>query len=196
MKEKAIFKEDIKIGRIGETDFSDFVIKKLKKKYKYCENISVVEDKDFQLLDIDFICYLNPDYTKEQLLKEITNGNDKDIEKRRENNAITFEVKTDLYCLETGNVAYEFLSFDMPGCLARCYADFIYYVCLDKNREIKKRYVINLKKWRNWIMNNLNKIDKKDTPIKVFSNTNLHVSLFLTKIENLLKEKIAKSIEI
>lgn len=45
-------------------------------------------------------------------------------------------------------------------------------------------------------MNNLNRIDKKDTPIKVFSNTNLHVSLFLTKIENLLKEKIAKSIEI
>jgi hypothetical protein len=148
-------------GQIGEQMYIDY-LKDNKIKF-----IDVREDKNAQLLDIDFIIPKgnNDKHTIMELIKHAQPYNRKE---RQINDGYAVEVKLDKVIHNryinkngtltegTGNLVYELISHNMPGCLARSYADFILYICIDtfeQNTIFKKAYMINLYNWRMALVN-------------------------------------------
>lgn len=142
-------------GEIGEQMFIDFL---------NCNNIKFIDVRDDELcqwLDIDFIILKN-NHTKEEVLKHIRSGNEIERRKRIDEIGYAVEVKVDkvIHCRDnkngkitygTNNLVYEIISHNMPGCLARCYSDYILYVCMDVFEPITKLsevYLIDLYRWR------------------------------------------------
>lgn len=188
MKRESNFKNDIEIGKIGENDFKNFVENSSKTKKLY----DVSEDPIFQLLDIDFIQIIKDGYTLEDAKNVFINhSNDKSFFN-------AYEVKTDLVSEKTRNVVYELISHDNPGCGAITRAKYFYYVFLNEfTHEIKERWLIDVKKWRNWIRINSEKEIKdigKFIRIHNFDRTNDHVLNFLCNIEEMEQQQIAKKI--
>jgi hypothetical protein len=150
------FNESNTEGQIGEQLYIDYMNDN---NIKFAD---VREDKLCQWLDIDFII-LHNNHTKEDVLENIKNGNPSKRNIRQQNVGYAVEVKVDKVTHNrftkkngeiyegTGNLVYEIISHNMPGCLARSYADFILYICIDtfeNNTLLKKAYMINLYKWR------------------------------------------------
>lgn len=150
------FNESNTEGKIGEQLYIDYMNDN---NIKFAD---VREDKLCQWLDIDFII-LHNNHTKEDVLENIKNGNPSKRNIRQQNVGYAVEVKVDKVTHNrftkkngeisegTGNLVYEVISHNMPGCLARSYADFILYICIDtfeNNTLLKKAYMINLYKWR------------------------------------------------
>lgn len=145
------FQDSLQDGKIGEQLYIDYV------KSINGNIIDVRNDKQCQLLDIDFIrTYEN--HTKEEVLDNIQNGNpDKRIQRQREI-GYAVEVKLDKathnrklingkMTYGTGNIVYEVISHNMPGCTARTYADFVLYICVDTFEPVTKlikAYMINM----------------------------------------------------
>lgn len=143
-------------GQVGEQMYIDYL------KDNNINFIDVREDELCQWLDIDFIIPQG-NHTKKDILDNIRNGNPNKRTQRQKEIGYTVEVKLDkvthnryinkngMISNGTGNLIYELISHNMPGCLARSYADFILYICVDTFDEqtvLSKAYMINLYKWR------------------------------------------------
>lgn len=148
-------------GQIGEEMYINYLTSNNIKFF------DVRKDEQCQWLDIDFIIPAN-NHTKEEILKEVKRAKPNTRTKRQKEIGYTVEVKVDKVTHNrykkyngeisegTGNLVYELISHNMPGCMARSYADFILYVCIDtydSDIMIKKVYMINLYKWRLAIIN-------------------------------------------
>lgn len=181
------FQNDIKIGKIGEEDLIKILANS--PKTEHIEDAS--NDPLFQLLDIDVIQFT-------QLKKDGTQYTINDVKeaflthstKRDFFNA--YEVKTDTRAEETRNVPYEMISHDNTGCCAITRADYVYFVFLDNaTREIKERWLITTKDWRQLIREHFN-----ETYVKLhnFNRTNDKVLNFLCNIEEMEKQNVAKKV--
>jgi hypothetical protein len=125
----ASFKESEKDGKFGESIF----LKMYDEIYKKdgWELYDMRDDRWFQFLDIDFLL-LKKGYTVDDYLDwHVFRSGNPDVIKERREWAKAVEVKTDKRTNETRNIVYELISHNMPGCMARSYADFILYVCTD-----------------------------------------------------------------
>ena len=145
------FQDSLQDGKIGEQLYIDYV------KSINGNIIDVRNDKQCQLLDIDFIrTYEN--HTKEEVLDNIQNGNPEKRIQRQKEIGYAVEVKLDKathnrkllngkITYGTGNIVYEVISHNMPGCTARTYADFVLYICVDTFEPVAKlikAYMINM----------------------------------------------------
>ena len=145
------FQNSLQDGKIGEQLYIDYV------KSINGNIIDVRNDKQCQLLDIDFIrVYEN--HTKEEVLDNIQNGNPEKRIQRQKEIGYAVEVKLDKathnrkllngkITYGTGNIVYEVISHNMPGCTARTYADFVLYICVDTFEPVTKlikAYMINM----------------------------------------------------
>lgn len=145
------FQNSLQDGKIGEQLYIDYV------KSINGNIIDVRNDKQCQLLDIDFIrTYEN--HTKEEVLDNIQNGNPEKRIQRQKEIGYAVEVKLDKATHNrklingkithgTGNIVYEVISHNMPGCTARTYADFVLYICVDTFEPVTKlikAYMINM----------------------------------------------------
>lgn len=148
-------------GQIGEEMYINYL------KDKNIEFFDVREDLQCQWMDIDFIIPSN-NHTKEEILEEVKHAKPNTRAKRQKEIGYAVEVKLDKVTHNrfkkhngdisegSGNLVYELISHNMPGCLARSYADFILYVCVDNfdsETILKKAYMINLYKWRQAMVN-------------------------------------------
>lgn len=188
-------------GEIGEQLYIDFL------KDNNIDFIDVRNDDLCQWLDIDFIIPKN-NSTKQDVLEHIKNGNPNNRINRQQNIGYTVEVKLDKVTHNrikknngeiingTGNLVYEIISHNMPGCLARSYADFVLYICVDtfqKNTILKKAYLINLYKWRK-AMVETGKENQQNLQLKPLVKvkeqgvwTDEYIMNILHPVENLLK---------
>lgn len=163
------FNDSIIEGEIGENLYIDYL------KDNEIKFIDVRSDELCQWLDIDFIIPKG-NHTKQDVLKNIRNGNPTNRSKRQQEIGYAVEVKLDKVTHNrfqkrngeisngTGNLVYELISHNMPGCLARCYADFVLYICIDTfdtYAQLKKAYMINLSKWRESIINQESNVQLK-----------------------------------
>ena len=188
------FLNDNEIGKIGENIFEKHFYEYItlnESKGKTLKLVDVRDDKVFQELDIDYVALID-NHAIDDLLINIRSGNPKLIDERVNNIGYTFEVKTDTRTSETGNIVYEILSHNMPGCLARCYADFLIYVCLNRYNHniVDAVYSINVHKLRNWLTNNNNKKYYKTNAISKEGILN-----FLINIDSLIDCGVAKKIK-
>lgn len=145
------FQDSLQDGKIGEQLYIDYI------KSINGNIIDVRNDKQCQLLDIDFI-RLYKNHTKEEVLDNIQNGNPEKRIQRQKEIGHTIEVKLDKathnrklingkITYGTGNIVYEVISHNMPGCTARTYADFVLYICVDTFEPVTKlikAYMINM----------------------------------------------------
>ena len=123
-------------GEIAEQMFIDYLNFHGKKFF------DARNDKECRLFDIDFITLKNK-HNEKEVLKDITNGNYDKRKKRIEEVGCAIEVKLDKVIHNryinkkgelingTNNFVYEVISHNMSGWAARCYADYILYVCVD-----------------------------------------------------------------
>lgn len=150
------FKESNEEGKIGEKMYADYLTE------NNINFIDVSNDLYCRLLDMDFIIP-KENYTKNDILSFALKADPYGRKERQQKIGYTVEVKLDkvihnryidkngMIINGTGNLVYEDISHNMPGCLARSYADFVLYVCVDTfdyYTILKKAYMINLYKWR------------------------------------------------
>jgi hypothetical protein len=195
------FEDSMIDGQIGEQMYIDYLTE------KNIKFIDVRDDELCQWLDIDFIIPQG-EHNKEDILKDIRKAKPIDRTYRQMNVGYTVEVKLDkvthnryinkngVLTEGTGNIVYEIISHNMPGCLARSYADFILYICVDTFEEttiFKKAYMINLYKWREAIVNtgkdNTQKLLLKSLKYVTEQNKTVEENIvnILHPIENLMK---------
>ena len=192
MRRPSNFTNDIEIGKIGETDFEQFLSSSSK-----CEHFeNVTEEPFFQLLDIDYIQFtrLKEDgtqYTSEDVKNAFLN-HAKDSER---DFCRLYEVKTDTRSEKTRNVVYELISHDKTGCASATRADYFYYVFTDEYifGKIKERWLIDIRKWRKFIRENAE--GGEGVRLHNFDRTKDHVLNFLTNIERLKEAGVAKKIQ-
>ncbi len=181
------FRDSNKEGQIAE----DLMIEYWNS--KGCDFIDVRTDKFFQDLDVDFIIP-KKGYTKESCC----NVNDKNEIKKYGH---LVEIKLDkvihsrhkckngVISHGTGNFVYELISHNNPGCLARCYADLLIYVCVDVYDEVYKlehAYLIDLYNLRKYMTKNHNKLQLKGIQnIDNIEENVLNILINIKDIENI-----------
>lgn len=158
------FNTSLNEGSIGEQLYIDYLNNKQIKFY------DVRYDTQCQWYDIDFIIPQNNN-TKEDIINHVKYADPNNRINRQKEIGYTVEVKLDKathsrYITKsgyisngTGNIVYELIAHNMPGCLSRCCADFILYVCIDMFDEVttlQKVYMINLYNWRQLLTNDKN----------------------------------------
>ena len=185
-------------GQVGEQLYIDYL------NANNIKFIDVRNDIECQQLDIDFIIP-HGNNTKDDILKYVRHAHFNDRTQRQQKIGYTVEVKLDKvthnrYITKngdisngTGNLVYELISHNMPGCLARSYADFILYICVDTFDEyttLKKVYMINLFNWRNLMTQN-NNLNMRLKPIAFVVENNKPVKEdilnILCPVQNLLQ---------
>lgn len=185
-------------GQVGEQLYIDYL------KANNIKFIDVRNDIECQQLDIDFIIP-HGNNTKDNILKYVRHAQFNDRTQRQQKIGYTVEVKLDKvthnrYITKngdisngTGNLVYELISHNIPGCLARSYADFILYICVDTFDEyttLKKVYMINLFNWRNLMTQN-NNLNMRLKPIAFVVENNKPVKEdilnILCPVQNLLQ---------
>ena len=109
--------------------------------------------------------------------------------------AHTYEAKADTVSVSSRNIIYEVLSHDNPGCLAKSKAEFIYYAFLDQNDNVVERYLIDLKKWRQWIREHCKDCNRSKYLILInFDRTHDRVMNFLCNIDKMVEDGVAKDV--
>ncbi len=201
------FDESNKIGLIGEELFERYISFK-GHKYKDVRDI-----KKFQYLDMDFVLF-NPDvYTEDDSCldlfheSDIRSGNPSVYIRRRNEIGMGVEVKVDCVTHNrkrrkdgtisdgTGNMVYEIISHNMPGCLARTYADYILYVCVDDFDEagvykFVKVYLVETVKLRCWITKKKNERYLKPKSIEMIDGQLENINNYLILVEKLVKDEV------
>ena len=201
------FDESNKIGLIGENLFERYISFK-GHKYKDVRDI-----KKFQYLDMDFVLF-NPDvYTEDDSCldlfheSDIRSGNPSVYRRRRKEIGMGVEVKVDCVTHNrkrrkdgtisdgTGNMVYEIISHNMPGCLARTYADYILYVCVDDFDEagvynFVKVYLVETVKLRCWITMKENERYLKPKSIEMIDGQLENINNYLILVEKLVKDEV------
>lgn len=167
------FDDSVDVGLIGERLFERYISS------NGCKYKDVRDDSRFQHLDIDYVLF-NPEvYTKDGscldlfLDSDIFSGVESVYGKRRREVGTSVEVKVDTRTHNrklredgtvypgTGNMVYEIISHNMPGCLARTYTDYILYICVDDFDEkgvyrVVKVYRAETVKLRNFMTKDWN----------------------------------------
>lgn len=116
------FLNDLNTGEIGEEKVYEYL--SLNKSVKRIEDVR--KDKDYQCIDVDFVCY------------------------DENNKKCLIEVKTDRKAHNTGNIVYEIISnkyYNTVGCFEKTKADKIFYYLLNTD----ELYIINVKKLRIYV---------------------------------------------
>lgn len=173
------FENDRKIGSIGEMDFKNHFPYNL---------IDISDDLFFVKQDIDFIMPKRKWKSNAEFIQYLKENEDF-------NACIKYEVKTDTISLITRNFFFETLCFWKTGCNARSIADWIYYVLIDDEYEIKERYLINNDKWKKWIEKNKDNQLKVKKP-KIDKIKSEGKDGYLCRIDEMLKDKICYSVKI
>lgn len=165
------FKNDSRVGKIGE----DSLREKLKK----------------QKLD-GKIQFFTDDTAKARSQKEDIDFRSITLDGRE----ITYECKTDAYALSTRNVTYEITSNNYAGCLGRSNADFIWYVFIDEQKKPVEEYLIDLRKWREWIGKNYKKVvphvNNEFSTLSLFYSGDIGVIQLLCNIDAMKGDGVAK----
>jgi len=190
------FDNDMKLGKIGESDLRP----RIEISPKTIEYIDVSDDPFFGLLDIDCL----------QITKEKENGEKYTVEdvkrsflERTDKSFFTsYEVKTDTVSLTSRNIVFEIISHDGPGCAAISRANYFYYVFVDRNDVIQERWLIDMKKWREYIRENdknlkpllKGSLEEGGIALNNFNKFGDKVLNILTNIDVLEKEGIATKI--
>ena len=181
------FTDSNKEGQIAE----DLMVKYWKS--TDCDFIDVRTDKFYQDLDVDFIVP-KKGYTKEFCAnvsdkREIKKYGhlveiklDKVIHSR-------YECKNGVLSHGTGNFVYEVISHNNPGCLARCYADLLIYVCVDVYEGVYKLehvYLLDMYNLRKYMTKNYNKLKLKGLQnIDNIEENILNILIPIKEIENI-----------
>ena len=177
-------------GKFGERVFAEYA------KSKGWAVVDVSDDPYYQLIDVDYVHIKDATMTVHDFFHRWMFK--RPLEKRK-NSAIMFEVKADTRVGGTGNVLYEIISHDGPGCLAISRADFIFYVQVnDDGTKAEKAWNINLNKWRTWLRENGYYINSKGFAIRLhnFNRTNDKVLNALCKIETMVEEGFAVEVDL
>jgi hypothetical protein len=205
------FDDSNKIGLIGESLFERY-ISSIGRKYKDVRDI-----KNFQYLDIDFVLFNSDVYTEDDSCldvfyeSEIRSGNPSVYIKRRNEIGMGIEVKVDCvthnrkrrkdgtFSEGTGNMVYEIISHNMPGCLARTYADYILYVCVDDFDEtgvykFVKVYLVETVKLREWMTKKENECYLKPKSIEMIDGQLENINNYLIPVDKLKNDKIFKDV--
>jgi hypothetical protein len=205
------FDDSNKIGLIGESLFERY-ISSIGRKYKDVRDI-----KNFQYLDIDFVLFNSDVYTEDDSCldvfyeSEIRSGNPSVYLRRRNEIGMGVEVKVDCvthnrkrrkdgtFSEGTGNMVYEIISHNMPGCLARTYADYILYVCVDDFDEtgvykFVKVYLVETVKLREWMTKKENECYLKPKSIEMIDGQLENINNYLIPVDKLKNDKIFKDV--
>jgi hypothetical protein len=205
------FDDSNKIGLIGESLFERY-ISSIGRKYKDVRDI-----KNFQYLDIDFVLFNSDVYTEDDSCldvfyeSEIRSGNPSVYLRRRNEIGMGVEVKVDCVTHNrkrrkdgtisegTGNIVYEIISHNMPGCLARTYADYILYVCVDDFDEtgvykFVKVYLAETVKLREWMTKKENECYLKPKSIEMIDGQLENINNYLILVDKLKNDKIFKDV--
>lgn len=201
------FDDSNKIGLIGENLLERY-LSYHRRKYK-----DVHDNKYFQHLDIDFVQFSPDVYTDDDscldlfLDSDVRSGNPNVYLKRRKEIGIGIEVKVDCVTHNrkrrkdgtisegTGNMVYEIISHNMPGCLARTYADYILYVCVDDFDEtgvykFVKVYMTETVKLRGWMTKKENECYLKPKSIEMIDGQLENINNYLILVDKLKNDKI------
>lgn len=195
-KDSPNFNNDMKLGKIGENDLKA----RIEKSPKTIEYIDVSDDKFFMLFDIDGIQITKKrengeKYTIEDVKRSFLEWTDKSF-------FTSYEVKTDTVSLTSRNILYEIISYDGPGCAASSRANYFYYVFVDGNDVIQERWLIDVKKWREYMRENdknvkplfKGSLEEGGIALNNFNKFGDRVLNMLTNIDVLEKEGIATKI--
>ena len=184
MKRKAEFYYDNEIGKIGENGVKTLLESRLKDGWSL---IDVSDDEYFQKFDIDQIQVngiIDYEYLKGGILEEYN------VE-RIKHTAVSYEIKTDTYIARTRNATYEIMVKDhQMGYALRSAADFILYAGYnEKTGEITDVWVINMRLWKRWCVENEN----NGKYIKKVWNSNNEGRRFLLNcnIDKMVKDRVA-----
>ena len=115
----------------------------IKDNYKFSSIENVSNVKEYQDKDVDFIC----SYTNDKIYE--------------------IEIKTDTY--DSGNLYFETISSienNTLGCMLKTTAYFLFYYFINT----KELYILNMKKYREWVMNNKNTFKKAKVKNKTFNS--------------------------
>lgn len=170
---KPCFENDLKIGKIGESDFKIHFPRML---------IDISNEIAFKNEDIDFVEPLIDVINENEFILYLKNTKDF-------TSCIKYEVKSDTISLRTHNFFYESVCFWKTGCSKRSIADWIYYVLLSNNYDIVDRYLINNKKWKEWVEINKHNKNKIKIP-KKSKMLSEGKDGFLCSIQEMLNDKI------
>ncbi len=190
------FEKDYELGKIGE----EWAFEALSSSPKSVKVEDASGDYRFRLLDVDLVQYLKTKENGEQYTLDDVFANlmGKGADKSFFN---LYEVKTDTVSIRTRNVVYEIISHDGPGCAAISRANYFIYAFINEHREIREVWLIDVKKWREYIRENSNNVrgmgETKNGGIAInnFNKFKDKVMNILTNIEVMEKKKIAKKIQ-
>lgn len=186
LREHTDFKTDVyAYGPIGEKALKERITKS-GKTYFDVSNIPA-----YRQYDIDIIQTSDDEIEKDEYLISLQN----DIPLKNLG-AVSYEVKTDTYGIKSRNIVWEMISNSNPGCLARCMADYLYYVFLDKDNNIAEEYLMKMKTVRKWLMKNFENINKCDyLKAKTMLRGKDNTGILLINIDHLVENKIAVKME-
>lgn len=181
------FKHDAEhFGKIGEEDLKSVLLSS----NKTVELIDTSSREDFYDYDIDIVQMTEGGHTLDEVLAILRQNSIHKIPF-----AHTYEAKADTVSVSSRNIIYEVLSHDNPGCLAKSKAEFIYYAFLDKNDNVVERYLIDLKKWRQWIREHCKDCNRsKYLILNNFDRTHDGVMNFLCNIDKMVEDGVAKDV--
>lgn len=186
LREHTDFKQDSLIyGPIGENRLKEIL---LEKGYRV-EDIS--DRTEFMPFDIDILQFRKDiPSTTEDVLAALRNN-----QSCGDAGATGYEVKTDTFGIISRNIVWEDISNSNPGCMARCKADFLFYVFIDKERVIREEYLIVVRTLRRWLMEHFNEINKVPyLQSKSMQRGRDNTGIFLINIDKLVEEHIAKKL--
>lgn len=185
---KTDFKKDINdIGNVGER----YILEKFMESNISDRIIDVSDDERFNEFDVDIIRLKDETVTIESIISDFKRRKFLNTEK-----ATAYEIKTDTYLTETGNIAYELMSHLNPGCMARTMANTIIYLGIDNDTgKINSGYSISTKEIRKLIFDNISKVNK-NKEIRGYSRTYKDdaSAMLLINADFLVEKNIARKI--
>ena len=79
--------------------------------------------------------------------------------------------------------------------MARTKADYIFYVFIDKDKEIVEEFLIEVKKLRRWLLKNFGDLNKVEyLKSKSMQRGEDNTAIFLINVDKLVEEKIARKL--
>lgn len=168
---KPNFKKDLNDGKISEKDFIEWFTSKPQNVGKKIFDVSDI--KEYQLIDIDFV--IDNEYGDSLPELDIVLSERKRYKK--------IEVKSDGRALDTGNLPFEIISHGNFGWSIITKCDYVYCTFVERNTtNIIKRCMIDMKKWKEFVILNANRNNLKINQIK-----DENITDFLCKVEDMIE---------
>ena len=185
LREHTDFKHDsVVYGPIGEIRLKEI----LTEKGHRWEDVS--SNPDFHVFDVDILQYVTEDSDLAKVLEAYRSNKSTVVA-----GAVSYEVKTDTFGIVSRNIVWEDISNSNPGCMARTKADYLFYVFIDKNKEIVEEFLIEVKKLRRWLLKNFGDLNKVEyLKSKSMQRGEDNTAIFLINVDKLVEEKIARKL--